>query len=169
MGARFLVGGEARHQRDGKLDAERLAESRGLAELPREEAAPVERLDDALDDASEPRRHPAGEHDLTDAPGSERVQTRCAGDMPARRARLGQRLEVVALGRLDDAVDDVRRGRQVAVGDTGAQLVEEHPVEPESLEQLSGLLVERLAAHRATATCSRQASLRTEPDGRRAR
>ena len=77
------VGGEARHQRHGNLDAERLAEASGLAELDLEEASAVDRLGDRLDPAAEARRHSTGEHDHRHGPGLQPVDT---GRLAPRRS-----------------------------------------------------------------------------------
>ena len=61
-----LVRREARHQRDRDRASSARAALAVSPSFELEEAAAVESLDDALDDAAEARRHPAGEDDLGD-------------------------------------------------------------------------------------------------------
>ena len=84
------VGREARHQRDGHGDAELAFERRRLDELRLEEAHPVDRGQHRLDDAAEPRRHSAREHDLGDLAATERVESSFPYLVVACRASLGQ-------------------------------------------------------------------------------
>jgi hypothetical protein len=105
---RLLVGLEARHQRDGHLDVQRLRERSRLAELPGEEAAAVERLDRALHDAAEARRHAAREDRLGDAARGDRLDARISGGGPLLGAVSRKRGELRVVGRLDDALHDVR-------------------------------------------------------------
>ena len=86
-----LVRREARHQGNGDLDAERLAQASGLAELDLEEAPAVDRLGDRLHAAAEARRHPAGEHDHRHRSRLQPVDTGRLGLGEARVARLRQR------------------------------------------------------------------------------
>ncbi len=143
---------EARHQDDGDLHSQRIAESGGLAQLPRQEAAPVERLDGALYDPAEARGHPTGEHDLRHASGRERIEARGPRRRPLGRSRLRQRRHVVVARRLDLPSDDVGRRRQLSGRDPCPELLEARRVEPESLEDLVGLAIDAVEDHRARAS-----------------
>ena len=82
---------EARHQSGRDLRLERRGDGRRLPELQLEKAAPVEHLDRSLDDAAEPGRHPARQHDGRDLPSSQ-----------SREAHLPLPLVLPALGQHDD-------------------------------------------------------------------
>ena len=151
VGARLVRRLEARHQRDGDLDAERVAEPRGLAELPREEAPAVDRLDGALHDTAEARRHPACEHDLSHTARREGVETGRARRRQVVRAKLGERRHVALGRRLHDAPGDVRRRRQLAGGHARAERFERLRVEPEAVEDATRLGIDVLQDHRAAA------------------
>ena len=69
------IGREARHQRDRDGDPDLALEGRRLEELRLEEAPPVDRFEDRLDDAAEASGHPAGQHDLRDLATSQCVET----------------------------------------------------------------------------------------------
>ena len=148
VGAHGLVRREARHQDDGNLGTERLAQPLRLPQLDLEEAHAVQCLGDRLDPAAEPGRHPAGEHDEGDLALPKR---RGACRRRLVIARLPGRRQVRQVGRqwrLDRPGDDVRGRPQRPVAKPGPQLLEGLRVEAVSLEGLARGRVELVEDHR---------------------
>ena len=144
-----VVRREARHQRHrGSRDR---APPPGAAspELDLEEAPSVDRLRHGLDAATEPRRHATGEDDDRDRARAKRLRPR--RDAPPRSPALpgaGSDGEVAGLRRLDDALDDVRPGRERPGAEGGPEPIERGGVEPVPLEHRACPRIDLVEDHR---------------------